>query len=173
VLWLAQGILLAATQLSLPAAAVAQTSASALSLRPASQASQALSVPRGDVFAGVAVWNEDGHRFTGLHLAGAFRVARHVAVVGEGTFYDHDTRTLMGGVRVYGTATRVTIFGQFLVGSAPLDDIAFQPGFGVDVHLGSHAAIRAAFDVKISGDDGSTYVGTRFSTGLVVRLGRR
>jgi hypothetical protein len=58
------------------------------------------------------------------------------------------------------------------VGSAPFDDIAFQPGLGVDVHISSRAAIRAAFDVKLSGDEGF-YLGTRFSTGLVIKLGRQ
>ncbi len=79
----------------------------------------------------------------------------------------------MGGVRVHSTGQKVSLFGQFLVGSAPLDDIALQPGIGVDVQLGKHTALRAGFDVKISGDDGSTYVGTRFSTGLVIQLGRK
>jgi len=78
----------------------------------------------------------------------------------------------MGGVRVYGTRPRVSIFGQFLVGKAPFSAFALQLGLGVDLNLSRHAAARAAFDVKISGDDGKTFVGTRFSTGIVVKLGR-
>ena len=171
----------------LPATAGAQTNAIS-PFAVVNQATGTASVPRGDVFGGVAFWNEDEHTFTGLHLSGAFRTGRHFALVGDLAFYDglaivpslpmevtyHERfTTIMGGVRVYGTGQKVSLFGQFLVGSAPLDDIAFQPGVGVDVQLGRHMAVRAGFDVKISGDDGSTYVGTRFSTGLVIQLGRQ
>jgi hypothetical protein len=83
-----------------------------------------------------------------------------------------DRTTLMGGVRVQSSG-RHTVFGQVLIGSAPLDDIAIQPGIGVDVRLSRRAAVRAGFDPKISGDDGSTYVGTRLSVGLVILLGQQ
>lgn len=169
---LAKGIMVA-TFMLLPAAAFAQTPALTSDARATFQTLQGSSIPRADVFAGVGIWNEEGHSLTGLHLAGALRTGRHFAVVGDLVFYEQSTRTIMGGVRVYGNAPRLSVFGQFLVGSAPLDDIAFQPGFGVDIHLGRRAAVRAAFDVKISGDDGSTYIGSRFSTGLVIKLGRQ
>jgi hypothetical protein len=128
-------------------------------------------VPRGDVFAGVAFWDEDGRNFTGFHLSGAWRPAKHVAIVGDMAVYE-DRTTLMGGVRVQSSG-RHTVFGQVLIGSAPLDDIAIQPGIGVDVRLSRRAAVRAGFDLKISGDDGSTYVGTRLSVGLVILLGQQ
>ena len=152
------------------------TAAAVLLLLPITAAAQGAAVapviPRADVFGGVAIWHEDDGRFVAAHFNGAARLGRRVAVVGDVAFYDRKN-TLMGGVRVYGDGPRVSVFGQFLIGTAPLDDIAWQPGFGVDVHLGRRAAVRAAFDVKISGDDGSTYIGTRLSTGIVVKLGRQ
>jgi hypothetical protein len=142
-----------------------------LMLVPGTAMAQTPSVPRADLFGGASFFNEDGSTFTGAQFAGAYRTGKHFGVVGDIAFYQERT-TLMGGVRVHGTAPKFTVFGQFLVGSAPLDDIAFQPGLGVDIHLGSRAAIRAAFDIKLSGDEGF-YVGTRFSTGLVINLGRQ
>jgi hypothetical protein len=165
--------LIAIASLLLPATAAAQARASPSFAGTVSQATRTASEPRGDVFAGVAFWNEDDETLTGFHLAGAFRTGRHFALVGDLALYEQDTTTIMGGVRVYGPAQKVSIFGQFLVGNAPLDDIAFQPGVGVDVQVGRNVALRAAFDVKISGDDGSTYIGTRFSTGVVIQLGRK
>jgi hypothetical protein len=83
-----------------------------------------------------------------------------------------DRSTLMGGVRVQSSG-RHTLFGQVLVGSAPLDDFAIQPGIGFDFRVGRRVAVRTGFDVKISGDDGRTFVGTRFSVGLVYLLGQQ
>jgi hypothetical protein len=142
-----------------------------LMLVPKATFAQNPSVPRGDVFGGVTFFNEDGFTFTGAQFSGAFRANRHVGVVGDIAFYEGRT-TYMGGVRVYGRASKVEVFGQLLVGSAPLDDFAFQPGFSIDVRISSHAAVRAAFDIKVSGDEG-VYVGSRFSTGVVIYLGRR
>ena len=175
---LVHGVTFATACLLLPATAAAQARTVSPSVGIVSQAAVAASVPRGDVFAGLAIWNEDQATFTGFHLAGAFRTGRHFAVVGDLAFYGSDfeedtTTTIMGGFRVYGRPRKVTLFGQFLVGNAPLDDIAFQPGVGVDVRVGRHVALRAGFDIKISGDDGSTYVGSRFSTGVVILLGRQ
>jgi hypothetical protein len=142
-----------------------------LMLIPGSALAQAPSVPRADLFGGAVFFNEEDSSLAGVHFSGAYRTGRHFGVVGDIAFYEQRT-SYMGGVRVYGPASRVDMFGQFLVGSAPFDDIAFQPGLGVDVHISSRAAIRAAFDVKLSGDEGF-YVGTRFSTGLVIKLGRQ
>lgn len=142
-----------------------------LMLVPGTALAQTPSVARADAFGGVAFFDEDGDIFTGAQFSGAYRTGRHFGVVGDVAFYEERT-TYMGGVRVYAPASKFTVFGQFLVGTAPLDDIAFQPGVGVDIHLGSRAAIRAAYDVKLSGDEGF-YLGTRFSTGLVVYLGRQ
>jgi len=142
-----------------------------LLLVPGAALAQTPAVPRADLFGGVAFFNEDGYTFTGPQISGAFRTGRHFGVVGDIAFYEERT-TYMGGVRVYGTGSKVDVFGQFLVGSAPLDDIGFQPGVGVDIDLGCRAAIGAAFDVKLAADD-AFYVGTRFSTGLVIKLGRQ
>lgn len=142
-----------------------------LMLVPGIALAQAPPVPRADLFGGVAFFNEDRSTFTGAQVSGAYRMGRRFGVVGDIAFYEERT-TYMGGIRVYGTASKFDLFGQVLMGSAPLDDIAFQPGFGVDIHVGSRAAIRAAFDVKLSGD-GGFYVGTRFSTGVVIKLGRQ
>jgi hypothetical protein len=51
-----------------------------------------------------------------------------------------------------------------------LDDFALQPGVGLDVYLTRRAATHVAADVKVSGDDGSTCLGGRFSTGIVLLL---
>ena len=138
-------------------------------------------MPKADVFAGAAFWQEDGLTFRGLQLSGTVRATRHVGFVGDLALFDtrsvpffpprSTVRTVMGGVRVYIPLQRVTLFGQLLAGSAPLDDFALQPGVGLDVHLNTHVAIRVAGDVKVSGDDGSTYVGRRLSTGVVFLLG--
>jgi hypothetical protein len=159
--------------LSLTFAGLSSTTAEAQSAEPR--------MPRADIFAGAAFWQEEGLTFTGLQLAGAIRASRHVGFVGDLAFYDPGSvlffpprstvRTLMGGVRVYIPLQRVTLFGQVLAGSAPLDDFAMQPGAGLDVPLNRHVAIRVAGDVKVAGDDGSTYVGGRISTGVVFLLG--
>jgi hypothetical protein len=156
--WFPRVTLLLVALMSVAVPAQAQTNASPL-------------VPRGDVFAGVAFWDEEDTGLCGFHVGGAWRPVRHVGIVGEMAIYG-DATTLMGGVRVQ-NAGRHTLFGQLLIGNAPLDDIALQPGVGVDVRLSRRSAVRAGFDVKISGDDGSTYVGTRLSVGLVILLGQQ
>ena len=162
--------------IALPAIAVAM-----ILLAPAPAQAQAPAqasswpTPRGDVLAGVAFWNEEGDSFTGFHLTGTWRPTRHVGIVGDLVSYGETTSsnsrtTLMGGVRVQSTG-RHSFFGQVLIGSAPLDDIAIQPGAGVDFRLSRRTALRAAFDFKISGDDGNTYYGTRLSIGVAFLLG--
>ena len=135
----------------------------------------AAQTPKGDLFVGAAFFAEEGNLWTGFQLSGSVNPWRHVGFVGDLTLYGENEgqQTILGGVRFYAPGSHATVFGQFLVGNAPLDDFAFQPGAGVDVHLNSRLAVRAAIDLKIAGDDGSTYLGTRFSTGLVVKLGRR
>ena len=139
--------------------------------RPAS--AQVTHVPRGDVFAGVAVWHEDYDQFNGFQLTGSYRPFRAVSFIGDLTTYSH-RNTFMGGARVHLAAgRRVEPFIQFMMGSAPLDDIALQPGVGVDIRAARNVAVRLAADFKISGDDGSTYFGTRMSAGVVFRFGHR
>ena len=139
--------------------------------RPAS--AQATDVPRGDVFAGVAVWHEDYGQFNGFQLTGSFRPVRAVSFIGDLTTYSH-RNTFMGGARVHLAAgRRVEPFIQIMMGSAPLDDIALQPGGGVDIRVSRNLAVRLAGDLKFSGDDGNTYFGTRMSAGVVLRFGHR
>jgi hypothetical protein len=127
--------------------------------------------PRADLSAGAAVWREDDRRFDGFQVTGGYRPWRYVSFIGDFVAYGGGRNTLMGGVRAQGTG-RIAPFVQVLYGSAPLDDIAIQPGAGVDFRFARHGAIRGAFDYKISGDDGSTYVGYRLSIGLVLLLRR-
>lgn len=127
--------------------------------------------PRADVSVGVAHFREDGHSINGLHLTGSIRPWRYVGFVGDFTDYRH-RNTLMGGVRAQATG-RIAPFVQFLMGSAPLDDIALQPGGGVDVRIGERLAARVGVDVKIAGDDGRSYIAPRVTVGGVILLGRR
>ena len=128
--------------------------------------------PRGDVSLGAAFWNEDDRSFQGFHLTGAWRPAPHFGVVGDFVSYGDQRNTLMGGVRVQTTGP-LSVFGQVLLGSAPLDDIAIQPGAGVDVLLTSRMAVRTGVDFKISGDDGSTFYGTRVYVAVAFLFGSR
>lgn len=157
--------------LSMTVAMVALLSVAAPAHAQTAQSTAAPLVPRGEVFAGVAFFDEDGTNRCGFHLSGSWRAGKHFGVVGDMAVYG-DVTTFMGGVRVQSSG-RHTIFGQVLIGNAPLDDIAIQPGVGVDIRLTRRAALRTGFDVKIAGGDGSTYVGTRLSVGLVILLGRQ
>ena len=125
--------------------------------------------PRADVFVGAAVWNEEDRRFDGVQFTGGYRPWRYVSFIGDFTAYGEGRNTLMGGARVQGRGP-VAPFAQILYGSAPLDDIAIQPGAGVDFRFARLGAIRGAFDFKIAGDDGSTYTGYRLSIGLVLLI---
>ena len=138
-----------------------------------SASAQTVRTPGGDVFAGVAIWNEDDARFDAFQLSAGYRPWRFVSIIGDLAFYDHRT-TLMGGARVQAAGTgRFAPFAQIMMGNAPLDDIALQPGGGVDIRLARHFAVRLAADLKISGDDGKTFIGSRVSAGGVITFGRR
>ena len=142
------------------------------------QTSAATLVPRGDVFAGVAFWNEDEKSYSGFHLTGTLRVVKHIGIVGDIVMYADELQgglsSIMGGVRVLSSG-RHTVFGQVLIGKAPLDDdaVVVQPGLGVDLRLSRRAAVRAGFDIKVREDRGDTYIGTRFSVGLVFLFGQQ
>ena len=128
-------------------------------------------IPRGDVFAGVAFWDEAPTNLCGLHIAGTWRAGKTVGIVADMVIYG-DATTLMGGLRVQSSG-RHPIFGQFLIGSAPLSTIALQPGVGVDIRFSRRVAVRTAGDLKISGDDGKTFYGTRLTVGVVFLLGQQ
>jgi len=157
--------------LSISVAMVALLSVAAPAHAQTAQTNASPLVPRGDVFAGVAFWNEDGMTLTGFHFTGTWRAGKHVGIVGDVATYG-DYSSVMGGVRAQGSG-RHSMFVQVLAGKGPLDDFAIQPGLGVDVRLSRRAAVRAGFDVKIAGDEGGIFIGTRFSVGLVFLLGQK
>ena len=120
-----------------------------------------------------STWTEDGRTADGWTASAAFYPSRRVGVVWDfGRYQGLPLDSHMGGVRIRYPHRRVTPFMQYLAGRAPRDDIALQPGAGVDVHVHRHLAARLATDVKVSGDDGSTYLAVRFSAGMVLSIGR-
>jgi hypothetical protein len=128
---------------------------------------------RADGALSWSTWSEDDRTAQGWAASAAFYPSRRVGVVWDfGRYRDLPLDFHMGGVRIRFPQRRVTPFLQLLAGRAPFDDFAFQPGGGVDLHFHRHLAARVAADVKVSGDDGSTYVAKRFSAGLVVSIGR-
>ena len=163
--------------LSITVAVIALLSVAAPAHAQTAQSNASALVPRGDVCTGVAFWSEDEKSFAGFHVTGTFRVVKHVGIVGDMVLYADDLQgghsSFMGGVRVLSSG-RHTVFGQVLIGKAPLDDaVVIQPGFGVDVRVTRRAAVRAGFDMKITDDRGDAYIGTRFSVGLVFLIGQR
>jgi hypothetical protein len=120
-----------------------------------------------------STWTEHGRTADGWTASLALYPSRRVGVVWDfGHYQGLPLDFHMGGVRIRFPHHRLSPFMQVLVGRAPLDDFAFQPGGGVDLHFHRHLAARVAADVKMSGDDGSAYYALRFSAGLVVSIGR-
>jgi hypothetical protein len=139
--------------------------------RASAQSSSSLFVPRGDVLSGVAFFDQDGTSLCGFHLTATWRTGARVGVVGDMAVYG-DSTSVMGGVRIQSSG-RHSIFVQMLAGKAPLSSFAIQPGIGFDARVSRRLAVRTAADVKISGDDSKTFVGTRLSVGVVVLLGQQ
>jgi hypothetical protein len=120
-----------------------------------------------------SAWTEHGRTADGWTASLALYPSRRVGVVWDfGRYQGLPLDFHMGGVRIRVPHRRITPFMQVLVGRAPLDDFAFQPGGGVDLRVHRHLDARVAADVKMSGDDGSAYYAVRFSAGLVVSIGR-
>jgi hypothetical protein len=120
-----------------------------------------------------STWTEHRRTSQGWAASAALYPSRLLGlVIDAGRYADLPLDVRMAGVRIRVPAVRVTPYAQFLVGRAPRDDFALQPGAGIDVHVHRHLAARLATDVKVSGDDGSTYLAVRFSAGLVVSIGR-
>ena len=128
-------------------------------------------IPRGDVFSGVAFFEQEGTSLCGFHLTGTWRAGAHVGVVGDVAVYG-DHASYMGGVRVQSPG-RHTLFVQLLAGKAPFSFFAIQPGIGFDARVSRRVAVRTSADVKFSGDDSKTFIGTRLSVGLVILLGQQ
>jgi hypothetical protein len=147
--------------LSVPAPAHAQTA----------QSNPAPLVPRGDVFLGVAFFEQEGTSLCGFHLTGTWRAGAHVGVVGDVAVYG-DHASYMNSVRVQSPG-RHTLFVQLLAGKAPFSFFAIQPGIGFDSRVSRRVAVRTSADVKFSGDDSKTFIGTRLSVGLVILLGQQ
>jgi hypothetical protein len=138
-----------------------------------------------DLAGGAAWWFEDGSTYFGpagsvaVHPAGSpvgiaadfayYEPGRPVRF-GDFTIKQNPRYSLMAGVRVRFPTARVTPFAQFLIGHAPLDDLALQPGGGIDWFISPRLGVRAAADFKIAGDDGETYKGGRLLTGIALRL---
>ena len=135
------------------------------------QTSTTAFIPRGDVFSGVAFFEQEGTSLCGFHLTGTWRAGPHVGVVGDMAVYGDHT-SYMGGVRVQ-SAGRHTLFVQVLAGKAPFSFFAIQPGLGFDFRVSRRVAVRTSADMKISGDDSKTFIGTRLSVGLVYLLGQQ
>ena len=74
-------------------------------------------IPRGDVFSGVAFFEQEGTSLCGFHLTGTWRAGAHVGVVGDVAVYG-DHASYMGGVRVQSPG-RHALFVQLLAGKAP------------------------------------------------------
>jgi hypothetical protein len=120
-----------------------------------------------------STWREDGRTAPGWSASAAVYPFRRLGIVGDfGKYPDLPLTSRMGGLRVRFPGAAATPFVQFLVGRAPLDDVAIQPGAGVDWHLHRHVAARFAGDIKVAGDDGTTFIGLRLSAGFAFSVGR-
>jgi hypothetical protein len=88
---------------------------------------------------------------------------------------------LLVGVRITGRTDRhIVPFGQALVGSERYtepgyteNDLAFQPGAGLDFPASDALAFRVQGDVRIVRTPGSTLAELRAAGSLVIALGRR
>ena len=154
-----------------PAHAQADTPSSVPPAPVGAQSSTLPLTPRGDLFSGVAFFEQEGTSLCGFQLTGTWRAGAHVGVVGDMAVYG-DYTSVMGGVRIQ-SSRRHPMFVQVLAGKAPVSFFAIQPGIGFDLPVGRRVAVRPSGDLKISGDDSKTFVGTRLSMGLVVRLGQQ
>ena len=89
--------------------------------------------------------------------------------------------SFLGGPRyVVRLRENVTVFGQFLLGDvhasagvysagSATDDLALQPGGGVDVSVAARWAVRFEGDYRAVRDAGTTFNQQRFVAGIVFR----
>jgi hypothetical protein len=126
-----------------------------------------------DASVAASTWREDRKTSPGWTGSFAIYVSQPVGIVAEfGEYRGLPQSFGMGGVRVRWAGRTATPFVQILFGQAPRSDLALQPGVGVDRHFFRDVAVRLAADVKVSGDDGATYLAGRFGAGLVLLVGR-
>jgi outer membrane protein with beta-barrel domain len=87
---------------------------------------------------------------------------------------------LAGPRYVFRVHERVTAFGQFLIGDvhastgvyaagATTDDLAYQPGGGIDIAFAPRWAVRFQGDFRSVRDAGTTFNQERFVAGVVFR----
>jgi hypothetical protein len=89
--------------------------------------------------------------------------------------------TFQGGLRLSGrTAPGVDPFAQFLLGGlnsgccgSSTTIFAIEPGFGVDLGMGSGLALRAGISFPIGFDDGDAYKSLRLQAGVVLPIASR
>lgn len=125
-----------------------------------------------EVSAAGSFWLEEGDG-AGVSASVAVYPFRSVGIVGDLGHYGDLGNSTMAGVRFRFPGSRVTPFFQVLAGEAPLDTFALQPGLGLDWHLARNVSARLAADLKLAGDDGSSYTGLRLSAGVVFGIGAR
>jgi len=118
-----------------------------------------------DASVGGSLWLEEGSA-VGISASLAFYPLPFLGIVGDLGHYGLKGDSKMGGLRLRRPHREVTPFVQLLIGEAPLDTIAFQPGMGLEWRLAPHVALRLAADLKLAGDGGATYTGVRLSAGV-------
>ena len=96
-------------------------------------------------------------------------------------FEDVSTLTLMGGARVsFDAGAKVRPFGQFLIGMMNFSpeesdsdtELAYAPGFGVDIKLNEKVAIRGQIDFVIADTEGESSNFTRYWFGVSFGVGK-
>lgn len=133
-----------------------------------------LEITDSDVTALPAGWLFSGSR----RLGGVFSVVGEVGGnyrQSEGDWFS--IHTFMGGVRFSPARPGVSAFGQFLVGAvtaACCDGsatyMAIEPGGGVEIPVGTRAALRLGASVPLIFAEGRATAMVRVQTGLVFRV---
>ena len=129
--------------------------------------------PSADISVGAALWHEEGRNGVGWNGSIALHPWGGLGLVGDAGHYGELGHSWMAGLRYRFPGQGTVGFVEVLLGHAPLDDFALQPGLGIEWTVARQVAIRLAGHLKIAGDGGTVYTGTRVSLGVVFRLGNR
>jgi len=143
-------------------------------------------VGRAVVGVGGSFLASEGHTAFGFMVDAAknFAVGEHVGIGPAGDFgfhrYEDFTITsFLGGGRLTMGNREAQIYGQFLIGyehCCGFNDVAYQPGVGLDIRLTDLLNLRGQFDyriVRIDGQDGKVdFRETRFSVGVSLPFGK-
>jgi hypothetical protein len=146
----------------------------------------------GDVAIGYSVLHDSDAEETfpmGWLFAAGVNLGSNVALVGEaggnyktvdvlGTDVNLRVHSFLGGVRIQNHQPKVMPFGQILVGVAHAgvsmlgegvssNDLAIQPGGGVDIRLNSNMGARVQGDFRMIRSEGDTSNEFRIGVGLV------